>query len=304
MSSAATVAKKSSSKKAPKVLGEYHTEAPSVYEKKQEEEKKKSSKKKAPEPEPEPEEEDEGYETAAAEEVEKPKRGANKLSDKHKVALYFGVWLLKELKSQDLLTSEKDPRDILKDLLPILNNEDEAAQSKYFIDFEKTLKTENSKRAIAKELRDKKKAEKEAEKMRKAAEKAQRDAEKREAAAAKKEKAAAERKPRTKKEKAIADVDGAAPAEPKKRGGNKKKSVVSVEEPAAAPPAEVEVMTEEVSPDEFETVKHKGVEYKRHIHTNIVYLENNDEYEEVGVYTGKKILFNEHSDAEESEYEE
>lgn len=272
--------------------------------------------------EPEKEKETEFMEDDTNPQPPKPKRTPRpiiKMSDKHKVAVYFGIHILKKLKDRNMLNEDIDVRNLMNELFPILLDEDEAEQGKFFVDLEKTLKAENGKRALAREAREKKQAEKQAEKMRKAAEKAKADAEKRERAAEQKAQKAAERKtkkPATKKEKAIAEVDGEKPA-PKKRNTKKTKDISNIVEEVNTTKQEQTVDdiipefknmsldeendTEDDDMDNYEPIEYEGKEYIKHKVTNVVYVITADElYEEYGVFAHGKVVPN---DQDEEPYE-
>lgn len=175
----------------------------------------------------------------------KPKviKEITKMSFKNKVCVYFGIWLIGQMKENGLVSTEENPRDIITNLIPVLNSEDEAEKGKFFDNLEKDLKKMNTKKAIEKERKDaekaalkaQKEAAKAAEKEAKAAERAAKAAERAEQRKnAPKTKKATTKKERINKEvDELANNDDAADVvveQPKKKRNNKKKAAIDTEE--------------------------------------------------------------------------
>ena len=132
-----------------------------------------------------------------------------KYTDKHKLMVYTCMWFIDTLRANRLLDEINEnfnisnTRKLVRQLIPVLNDESDEEKGKFFANLEKELKKANSKQAIAKMEKDAEKAAAKAAKdAEKAAAKAAKDAEKAAAKAAKDaEKAAA---------KAVKDAEKAA----------------------------------------------------------------------------------------------
>ena len=99
-----------------------------------------------------------------------------KYTDRHKLCVYMGIWVIDQLKEQGVIADDQvNARELIRTILPVLNEESDEEKGKYFSELEKSLRKANSKQAIAKM---EKEAAKEAEKAAKAAEKAAIKAEK------------------------------------------------------------------------------------------------------------------------------
>lgn len=158
-----------------------------------------------------------------------------KMNDKQRTCVMYCVWIMQHLKENNISLDDITPRDYIKTVFPILSDEQNTPEEQFnfFTDFEKKLKKENTKRALAAQARAAEKAAEKAEReAAKQAAKAEREAAKQAAKAAaqaakKAEKATAKQKVAKEADDLMAKVENAEEAKAPRRGGAAKKKLVN-----------------------------------------------------------------------------